>query len=190
MAARWTWKSSERPTGRSDRTEERTYVGEWRCWQVSCFFGQGAAQPVAAASRATEGTNVQSQSERSPRVPGGPNSADAFSAAPMPDIQIELVHGWWQGNERHSQFKFSNVENANASLVHVWCQPISQNEPKEKTGDAAHKFDVNNMAPKTSQEFTVVCKPRPGFVCDKNCFWAGAHDPELRETNNHAKDDV
>ena len=151
-----------------------------------------AAQPAAAAADDASRTAVlaRGDDDRPTRVPGGPNPQDTLTAAPMPDIKVALVTGWWFGNERYSKFRISNVGSGNGHLVHVWYQTISQNVPEDDTDNPSHKFDIADFAPGASQEFTVVCKPRTGFVCDKNRLNAYAHGSELTTANNAAEDDV
>ena len=93
----------------------------------------------------------------------GPNAHEVIkklNGGPMPDIKVELVAGWWQGNNRHSKFKISNIGTGTGKVVHVWYQSVSQNVPEDETDNPSSKFDILDMAPNASQEFTVVCDPR------------------------------
>jgi hypothetical protein len=158
------------------------------------LVSQIAAQPVAAAATDDASrTTVLARGDEDDgpsRVPGAPNPGNTLTAAPMPDITVVLVSGWWVGNERHSKFRISNVGNGNGHLVHVWYQMISQNVPEDDTDNPSHKFHIVDLAPGAWEEFTVVCKPRTGFVCDKNRLNAYAHGSELTTANNAAEDDV
>jgi hypothetical protein len=143
------------------------------------LVSQVAAQPVAAA----EGTSGPS------RTPGG-DRPDALTAGPIADLKTELVSGWWVGNERHSKFKLSNVGTGTAPDVRLWYQMISQDPIEPDTDNPSQKIELGDMPANAFQYFTVVCKPRPGYTCDKNRAKLLTDGSDSNPANNDAEDDV
>src|SRR5215211_7334821 len=135
------------------------------------LVSQVAAQPASAADVSPSNGTVQAQSERAPGSPGTPNfpdRPDSLSAGPMADLKVELVSGWWEGNERHSRFKVSNIGTASAPETYYWYQTLAQDPIEPDTDNKSSKVQVGTMPANAFALFDVVCKPTPGYTCDKN----------------------
>ena len=157
------------------------------------LVSQVAAQPVAAAGGQV-GPSVLAQEERapgSPRTPSNfPDRPDSLSAGPMADLKVELVAGVWQGNQRHSTFRVSNIGNHVAKNVAVrkWTDiaDFGSDEDQEYS-----YMDLGDMAPGAVLLFNVVCVPPvPEDTCVRNGAKALSISSDKNPANDWAKDEV
>jgi len=155
--------------------------------------GQLLVQPVAAAEVRAEAGHIRTQTERtpeSPRNPGLPHHGNVLTAGPLGDVKVDLVSAWWQGNERHSKFKIENVGTGTSFDVKIWKQtrvdrldPIDDDHFESST-------QLGDIPAGAFTYITMICSPKPGWVCDLNRMKALTEGSDTNPANNDAEDNV
>ncbi|MFN8526221.1 MAG: hypothetical protein U0821_24230 [Chloroflexota bacterium] len=113
-----------------------------------------------------------------------------LTAGPLPDLKVQLVSGWWVGNERHSRFKLSNIGTLAAKDVSVrtW---IDTSKPSNGNDDQTIAYvHFGDMPAGTFQFIDVVCKPKALWQCDNNGAKALSISSDANAANDWAEDEV
>ena len=154
--------------------------------------GQIAAQPVAATEPLLAGEAVQPQAKSGPNLRRDPDvvmRAGGLSAGPMADLKVELITGFWQGNQRHSTFKVSNIGNATAKDVSVrkWTDIADFGSDEDQT---ISYQSLGDMPAGSVKKVSVVCTPPdPLDTCVRNGAKALSVSSDLDAANDWAEDE-
>jgi hypothetical protein len=154
--------------------------------------GQIAAQPAAAAEISAAVNAARPQAKSGPNLRRDPDvvmRAGGLSAGPMADLKVELITGFWQGNQRHSTFKVSNIGNATAKDVSVrtWTDIADFGSDEDQT---IGYQSLGDMPAGSVKKVSVVCTPPdPLDTCVRNGAKALSVSSDQNPANDWAEDE-
>jgi hypothetical protein len=116
-----------------------------------------------------------------------------MEAAPRYDVKVELVKGWWVGNERRSLFRATNVGNVTIPYFRLfgYTRWVNQGAPQDIIDHQVLMNAFDDVPPGGSVARELDCTGYGTYICETNTMKVWAVDAfDTNPANDTAVDQI